>query len=347
MNSDSFNSNHVLQGGYFHKTLRRWQSTNILVDPSNFIFPLFLHENDDAYEEIPSLPSIYRLGLNKLKNYLEPIVNDGLTCVLLFGVIENDSLKDEFGSYADSENNSVIRAIPKLKEWFPQLLIACDVCLCAYTYHGHCGVFNQTKCPSIDSCLNREKSVERIAQVALAFAKAGAHVVAPSDMMDGRIDAIRNILKQNHMLNTVSVMSYSTKFASAFYGPFRDAAKSAPSFGDRRCYQLPSGSTGLAIRASQRDVEEGADILMVKPCMSYLDIVKEIKREFPHHPLAVYHVSGEYAMIWHGAKANAFDLRMILIEIIHSFRRAGADIIISYYTPSILKWIKENKFNLN
>ncbi|CAF0713497.1 unnamed protein product [Brachionus calyciflorus] len=347
MNSQNFNSNHVLQGGYFHKTIRRWQSTNILVDASNFIFPLFVHENDETFEEIPSLPNIYRIGLNKLRNYLEPIVNDGLTCVLLFGVIDSDSLKDESGSYADNQNSSVLRAIPKLREWFPDLLIACDVCLCAYTFHGHCGVFSESKSLSVDSCINRENSVERIAQVALAFAKAGAHVVAPSDMMDGRIDAIRNILNQNNMLNRVSVMSYSTKFASAFYGPFRDAAKSAPAFGDRRCYQLPAGSTGLAIRASERDVQEGADILMVKPCMSYLDIVKELKQTFPHHPLAVYQVSGEYAMIWHGAKANSFDLRMILIEIIHSLRRSGADIIISYYTPMILKWIKENKFSLN
>jgi porphobilinogen synthase len=164
-------------------------------------------------------------------------------------------------------------------------------------------------------------------------------------MMDGRIHSIKKLLDENKMLNTVSVMSYSTKFASAFYGPFRDAAKSAPSFGDRRCYQLPSGSTGLAIRASERDVKEGADILMVKPCLAYLDIVKQIKTEYPYHPLAVYQVSGEYAMIWHGAAAKAFDLRMILIETITSLRRAGADIVISYYTPIILRWIKENKFN--
>ena len=164
--------------------------------------------------------------------------------------------------------------------------------------------------------------------------------------MDGRIDAIRKLLNENNMLNAVSVMSYSSKFASAFYGPFRDAAKSAPSFGDRRAYQLPSASTGLAVRASERDVAEGADILMVKPCMAYLDIVKELKQTFPHHPLAVYQVSGEYAMLWHGAQAKAFDLRMILIETIYSMRRAGADIIISYYTPMILKWLNENKFSM-
>lgn len=165
-------------------------------------------------------------------------------------------------------------------------------------------------------------------------------------MMDGRIDAIKKVLHDNGMLNRVCIMSYSTKFASAFYGPFRDAAKSAPSFGDRRSYQLPHGSTGLALRASQRDVNEGADILMVKPVLAYLDVVKEIKQTFPHHPLAVYQVSGEYAMMWHGANAGAFDLRSIVIEVTHSLRRAGADIIISYFTPQILKWLREDKFNI-
>ncbi len=207
--------------------------------------------------------------------------------------------------------------------------------------------FTKKQSYSVDACLNREQSVQRIAEVSVAFARAGAHIIAPSDMMDGRIDSIKKLLQASQLLNRVSVMSYSSKFASSFYGPFRDAAKSAPSFGDRRCYQLPAGSTGLAVRASQRDVAEGADILMVKPCMAYLDIVKEIKQACPHHPLAVYQVSGEYAMLWHGARANAFDLRAILVETMHSFRRAGADIIISYYTPSILQWLREDNFNLN
>jgi porphobilinogen synthase len=271
---------------------------------------------------------------------LDSVVENGLKCVLLFGVIDNDKLKDEKGSYADSPHSAVMRVIPKLREWYPNLLIACDVCLCAYTTHGHCGILKE------NSVIDQDPSAKRIAEIALSFAKQGAHIVAPSDMMDGRIGEIKKLLKANGLLNTVSVMSYSSKFASSFYGPFRDAAKSAPAFGDRRCYQLPFGSSGLAIRATQRDVEEGADMLMVKPCLSYLDIVKDLKREFPHHPLAVYQVSGEYAMIWHGAQAKSFDLRMILIEITTSLRRAGADIIISYYTPTILKWIKENNFSI-
>ena len=221
--NDKLSINHVLQGSYFHKTLRQWHSTNTLVNAFSFIYPLFIHENDNACEEIATLPNIKRLGINTVKEHLEPIVANGLKCVLLFGVLETENLKDQNGSYADNADSSVIRLIPLLKKWFPDLLVACAVCLCAYTSHGHCGVFHETK---VDSCLNREKSTERIAQVALAFAKAGCDIVAPSDMMDGRILAIKNLLEQNKLLNKVSVMSYSAKFASSFYGPFRDAAKS-------------------------------------------------------------------------------------------------------------------------
>lgn len=349
----NLNLNHILQGGYFNDTLRKWQSTNTQITPANLILPLFIHENDDCEEDISSLPGVKRLGMNKLQAFLDPIVANDLKCVLLFGVIDNPSLKDSIGSFADNPSNPVIRSIPLLKKLYPNLTIACDVCLCAYTEHGHCGVFNEKRemediddRGDLEQYIDRERSCERIAKVALAFAKAGADIVAPSDMMDGRIYAIKSLLAEYNYLNRVCVMSYSTKFSSAFYGPFRDAAKSAPSFGNRKQYQLPCASTGLAIRASQRDVQEGADILMVKPCMPYLDIIKEIKREFPYHPLAVYQVSGEYAMIYHAAQANTFNLYAILLEVMTSIRRAGADIIISYYTPLILNWIKENKFSI-
>ena len=350
----NFNLSHVLQSGYFNKTLRDWQSTNTNITSSNLMLPIFIHEDDDCDQDIPSLPEVKRLGINKLEGFLRPLVNSKLKSILLFGVIDSDTLKDAHGSFADNPLNPVTRAIPLIRKLFPELTIACDVCLCAYTSHGHCGVFNDKEKATIDSCninlaevLDRETSVKRIASMALAFAKAGADVVAPSDMMDGRIHEIKKVLNENRLLNRVSVMSYSTKFSSAFYGPFRDAAKSAPSFGNRKCYQLPCNSTGLAVRASERDVQEGADILMVKPCMSYLDIVKEIKQKFPHHPLAVYQVSGEYAMIYHGAKANTFNLKDILIEILTGMRRAGADIIISYYTPKILEWLEEDSFNIS
>ena len=189
--------------------------------------------------------------------------------------------------------------------------------------------------------IDNDASIKRLAEISLAYAKAGCQIIAPSDMMDGRVGAIKQTLAENGLGNTVTVMSYSAKFASSFYGPFRDAAKSAPAFGDRKCYQLPPGSTGLAERAVDRDVREGADILMVKPGLAYLDVVKMVKSKYPSHPLAIYQVSGEYAMLYHGAQAGAFNLKTTLLEVLTSMRRAGADIIITYYTPSLLDWLKE------
>ncbi|KAM7144075.1 delta-aminolevulinic acid dehydratase isoform 2-T5 [Macrochelys suwanniensis] len=246
-------------------------------------------------------------------------------------------LQDERGSAADVENTPAIQAIKKIRSSFPELLIACDVCLCPYTSHGHCGILRK------DGTIQNEASCQRLAEVSLAYAKAGCHIVAPSDMMDGRIAAMKEALVSNNMGNKVSVMSYSAKFASCFYGPFRDAALSKPAFGDRRCYQLPPGARGLALRAVDRDVREGADMLMVKPGMPYLDLVRDVKAKHPTHPLAVYHVSGEFAMLWHGAQAGAFNLKTAVMEVMTGFRRAGADIIITYYVPQLLKWLKEEQ----
>lgn len=281
------------------------------------------------------MPSVYRFGLKKLMEHLNPLVELGLSSILLFGVIDNLP-KDDNGSHADSNSNPVIRALPLLRQAYPGLLIACDVCLCPYTSHGHCGILD-------GGIINNERSIERIANIALSYARMGAHIVAPSDMMDNRIAAIKRTLIENGMENLCSVLSYSVKFASGFYGPFRDAAKSAPSFGDRRAYQLPSGSRGLAIRAARRDVDEGADMLMVKPGISYLDIVRDVKNEFPEYPMFIYQVSGEYAMLLHGAKAGAFDLKNVLKEVLTSMRRAGADCIITYFVPTLLEWLKEDR----
>jgi porphobilinogen synthase len=291
-------------------------------------------DSPDAEEEIASLPEQKRYGVNCLEQAVKPLVDKGLKSVIIFGVITKLP-KDDCGSSADSADNPAILAVKKLRSAFPDLLVVCDVCLCPYTSHGHCGILNE------DGTINNDKSIQRLAEVSLAYAKAGCQVIAPSDMMDGRVASIKSILHSNGFGNKVTVMSYSTKFASSFYGPFRDAAKSAPAFGDRRCYQLPPSARGLAIRASERDVKEGADILMVKPGMPYLDIAREIKDKFPHHPLAMYHVSGEYAMLYHGSKAGAFDLKTIVLEVVHGMRRAGVDIIISYYTPKLLSWISE------
>nr|XP_020664846.1 delta-aminolevulinic acid dehydratase [Pogona vitticeps] len=326
----------LLHSGYFHPILRSWQATATALDASHLIYPIFITDTPDAVEPIASLPGQARYGVKKLEELLRPLVADGLKCVLIFGV-PTHAVKDECGSAADAEDTPVIQAVRTIRSLFPELLIACDVCLCPYTSHGHCGILRQ------DGTLQNEASCRRLAEVALAYAKAGCHIVAPSDMMDGRIRAIKEALVSNDLGNKVSVLSYSAKFASCFYGPFRDAAQSKPAFGDRRCYQLPPGSRGLALRAVDRDVREGADLLMVKPGMPYLDLVREVKDRHPNHPLAVYHVSGEFAMLWHGAQAGAFDLKAVVLEAMAGFRRAGADIIITYYVPQLLQWLKGDR----
>uniref|UniRef100_A0A8C6SH60 Delta-aminolevulinic acid dehydratase n=1 Tax=Neogobius melanostomus TaxID=47308 RepID=A0A8C6SH60_9GOBI len=276
--------------------MRTWQTCATDLKPDNLIYPIFITDNEDAVEPISSLPGQARYG-------------KGLKCVLIFGVPAQIP-KDERGSAADTPDTPAVIAVRKIRAVFPELLVACDVCLCPYTSHGHCGILNE------DGTLNNDASCLRLAEVALTYAQAGCHIIAPSDMMDGRVRAIKQFLLVNGLGNKVSVLSYSAKFASCYYGPFRDAAQSKPAFGDRRCYQLPPG-------ARERDVKEGADMLMVKPGLPYLDIVREVKDKFPSHPLAVYNVSGEFAMMWHGAQAGAFDLRAAVMEAMTAFRRAG------------------------
>ncbi|XP_075159979.1 porphobilinogen synthase [Haematobia irritans] len=324
-----------LHSGIHHPTLRLLQESGCEITPHNLMYPVFVVCDDDALQPIGSMPGQSRMGINKLKEHLEPLVAKGLSSILIFGVVECD-MKDDQATNADSEKNPVVKALPLLRKWFPNLLLACDVCLCPYMSHGHCGV--------LDECgLRNDESIARLAQVAVAYARAGAHIVAPSDMMDNRIKAIKEGLIEAKLENRVSVLSYSAKFASNFYGPFRDAAKSAPAFGDRRCYQLPSGSKGLAMRAVQRDVTEGADMLMVKPGMPYLDILRQTKDTFPSHPLYVYQVSGEYAMLFYAHMHGAFELKDALMESMKGFRRAGADCIITYFTPKILDILLEEK----
>jgi len=328
--------NSKLHGSIHHPVLRALQESNCTIEPHNIMYPVFVIPEESFNEPIASMPGISRMGIKYLRNHLIPLVEDGLASILLFGVVDSN-LKDEQGSYADSKDNPVVKALPLLREWFPKLLIACDVCLCPYTSHGHCGIITTD---GIDNKL----SISRLQEIALAYAKAGAHIVAPSDMMDNRVGAIKEILIHNKLDSKVSILSYSAKFASNFYGPFRDAAKSAPAFGDRRCYQLPSGSRGLAIRATERDVTEGADMLMVKPGMPYLDIIRDIKNCHPHHPLYVYQVSGEFAMLYHASQAGAFNLQDAVLESMKAFRRAGADCIITYFAPLLIK-ILSNRSN--
>ncbi|KJE98177.1 delta-aminolevulinic acid dehydratase, variant 1 [Capsaspora owczarzaki ATCC 30864] len=327
---------HELHSGYFHPTLRSWQSNAAHLAASQLIYPLFISDVEDNWEEIGSLPGQFRFGLAHIDRVVAPLVAKGLRTVLLFGVPVQVP-KDATGSLADADDSCVARAVRHLRKTYPSLLVACDVCLCPYTSHGHCGILYD------DGTINNQASTERLAQVALSYARAGCQIIAPSDMMDGRIASIKTALRGAHLHSKVSVMSYSAKFASCFYGPFRDAAKSAPAAGDRKCYQLPPGARGLALRATDRDVAEGADMLMVKPGGPYLDIVRDVKNKYPDVPLAIYHVSGEFAMLWHAAKAGAFDLRAAVLETVRGMRRAGADIIITYYTPQLLDWLQDEQ----
>lgn len=299
------------------------------------MYPIFVTDDPNARVEIKSLPGQCRWGLDRLKELLEPLVAKGLTSVLIFGVPVS-SEKDIRGSLADDPTSTVVPAIKLIRELFPHLYIAADVCLCEYTSHGHCGIFQ-----SDNKVLDSLKSVERIAEVALNYAKAGADCVAPSDMMDGRIKAIKRALIDNGFGNRCTLMSYSAKFASAMYGPFREAAGSTPSFGDRKCYQLPPAARGLARRAILRDVNEGADIIMVKPAMPYLDILASAAELAPNHPLAAYQVSGEYAMIVAGARAGVYDLKTMARESVDGIIRAGATVIATYFTPDFLDWLDQ------
>lgn len=297
------------------------------------IYPLFITDNADEETLIPSLPNQHRRGVNRLIPFLRPLVAKGLCSVILFGVPLQPSAKDAFGTAADDPTGPVISALSLIRRHFPHLFVVADVCLCEYTSHGHCGILRD------DGSLNNAMSVERISDVAVAYAQAGAHCVAPSDMNDGRVRAIKLKLIEAGIAHQVNLMSYSAKFSGCLYGPFRDAAGSSPSFGDRRCYQLPPGGRGLASRAIRRDIEEGADIIMVKPATSYLDIISDAKQLGKNMPVAAYQVSGEYAMIHAGAKAGVYDLKTMAFESTEGILRAGANIVVSYFTPEFLDWL--------
>ncbi|GLB37559.1 putative tetrapyrrole biosynthesis porphobilinogen synthase [Lyophyllum shimeji] len=321
----------ILQGGYHHALPRTWQAKQQLTK-SMLMYPIFVTDEADARVEIPSLPGQCRWGVNRLEAFLAALVKKGLQSVILFGVPVKSS-KDARGTLADDPTGPVISAVKLLRALFPDLYIACDVCLCEYTDHGHCGYLNP------DGTIDNTSSVARLAEVALNYAKAGAHCVAPSDMMDGRVKAIKRSLIEAGYGNGCTLMSYSAKFASAMYGPFRDAAGSAPSFGNRKCYQLPVGARGLARRAIVRDMGEGADIIMVKPSLPYLDIIADAAQLAADHPIACYQVSGEFAMIHAGAAAGVYDLKTMAFESVEGMVRAGATLIVTYFTPEFLEWL--------
>jgi len=313
-----------------------------------FIYPIFISDEPDCEQEILTLPGQKRWGVNKLEGFLAPLVKKGLKGVILFGVPVTLA-KDDVGTHADSDVTPVVLALRLLSRLFPNLLLAADVCLCEYTSHGHCGVPSSHSNPSLAAPphsngaphLDPVASKNRIAEVAVAYAKAGAQIVAPSDMMDGRIKAIKEGLIREGYGNRCGIMSYSAKFASGLYGPFRDAAGSGQMSGNRKCYQLPPNARGLARRAINRDALEGADFLMVKPSLPYLDIIRDCANLQPDIPTACYQVSGEYAMVIAGAEKGIYGLREMAEETVGGMVRAGASIILTYFTPQFLDWLDE------
>ncbi len=294
----------------------------------SLILPLFIKEGKNIKQEIQSLPNQFHYSPDMVGQAIEDALQKGVKAVLLFGLPEN---KDEYGSEAFNENGVLQKGIQEIKKNYPEMYVITDVCMCEYTSHGHCGILNGEQ-------VDNDKTLPYLAKVALSHVKAGADMVAPSDMMDGRIDALRMTLDQNGFTDT-PIMSYAVKYASAFYGPFREAAGSAPAFGNRKSYQMDFHNSREAIKESLMDASEGADILMVKPALSYLDVIKAVKEQ-THLPLAAYSVSGEYAMIKAAAGQGLIDEYNVMCESAVSIYRAGADILISYYAKEIAAAIK-------
>ncbi|MCR1953631.1 porphobilinogen synthase [Clostridioides mangenotii] len=318
------------------RRLRRNKATRNLVKETKLnlhelIYPLFIIEGENIKSEITSLPDVYHLSIDKLEDEIKELKELGLEHVLLFGIPNNDD-KDEFGKEAYNEDGIVQRAIKKIKEVDPDMNVITDVCMCEYTSHGHCGIINE------NGYVDNDKTLEYLAKIALSHVKAGADIVAPSDMMDGRIKAIRETLDKEGYID-IPIMTYSSKYSSSFYGPFREAAHSTPSFGDRKTYQMDYCNSNEALIETMLDIEEGADILMVKPALSYLDIIRRVKDNFDL-PLAAYNVSGEYAMLKNAVKNNIVSEDAIYESII-SIKRAGADIIITYFAKDLAKIIRK------
>ena len=309
------------------ETLRRLvRETVLTVD--DLIYPLFVIEGEGVRNEISAMPGCYQLSVENLVEEVKGVQELGIPGVILFGL---PAEKDEAASQAYAEEGIIQRAIRAIKEKVPEILVITDVCLCEYTSHGHCGVVREGE------VLN-DVTLELLAKTALSHAEAGADMVAPSDMMDGRVAAIRSQLDEAGFAD-VPIMAYSAKHASSFYGPFREAAESAPAFGDRRSYQMDPANGDEAVREAALDIEEGADIVMVKPALPALDLIWRIKREFGY-PTAAYNVSGEYSMVKAAAAKGWLDEKKVVLELLTGIKRAGADIILTYHAKDVAKWLK-------
>ncbi|MCB6615358.1 porphobilinogen synthase [Ruminococcus sp. 210702-SL.1.03] len=297
---------------------------------ADMIYPIFVEEGEGLTAPVESMPTVYRYSIDRLEEILPQIAESGIAGLLIFGVPKH---KDEFATEAYCDEGVTQQAIRYIKKNYPELIVIADVCLCEYTNHGHCGVICGEK-------ILNDETLPLLSKMAVSMAKAGADIIAPSDMMDGRVAAIRAALDENGYID-VPIMSYSAKFASGYYSPFRDAADSAPSFGDRKTYQMDPANRREALREIADDIEEGADMVMVKPALPYLDILREA-RDMTDLPLAAYNVSGEFSMVKAAAKLGWIDEKRIVMENMTAIKRAGADIIITYHALDAAKWLRED-----
>ena len=300
------------------------------VSAEDLIYPLFVEDGENIKTPVPSMPGVYQYSIDRLDEVLDEVTACGIPAILLFGIPAH---KDEVGSGAYDPDGITQRAIRHIKTKYPKLLVIADICLCEYTSHGHCGVVE-------DGCILNDETLPLLAKAAVTNADAGADIIAPSDMMDGRVAAIREALDAKGHVNT-PILSYSAKYASGYYGPFRDAAGSAPHFGDRRSYQMDPPNAREAIREIRDDMEEGADMIIVKPALAYLDILKTVREEFLV-PVVTYNVSGEYVMVKAAAQNGWIDEKRIVMENMIAMKRAGADRIITYHALDVAKWLAED-----
>ena len=296
---------------------------------NDLIYPMFVVHGHNTATEISAMPGCYQYSVDALVIAAKELAALGIPGIILFGIPE---AKDPLGSEAYADDGIIQQAVRAIKDAVPNLLVMTDVCLCEYTDHGHCGVVEAGE-------VQNDPTLELLVKESLSHARAGADVIAPSDMMDGRVGAIREALDENGYEN-IPIMAYSAKYASAFYGPFREAAESTPQFGDRRAYQMDPANVEEALREVALDIQEGADILMVKPALSYLDVIHRVKTEF-QVPVAAYNVSGEYAMIKAAAQNGWIDEKRVALEVLNSIKRAGADIILTYFAKSVVEWLND------
>lgn len=308
-------------------TIRRMVRETTL-DPSDFIYPLFVRSGRGVKTEISAMPGNYHFSVDRVVEEVGEAWDEGVRSVILFGIPDR---KDETGSEAHDDGAAVQQSVGALKKAYPDLVVITDVCLCEYTSHGHCGVVK-------DGLVLNDPTLEILAKTAVSHARAGADVVAPSDMMDGRVGAIRDALDEADFTDT-AILAYSAKYASAFYGPFREAAGSTPQYGDRRGYQMDPGNSDEALREVELDLEEGADIVMVKPALAYLDVIRRVRETFGV-PLAAYNVSGEFSMVMAAVERGWLDRERTILEVLTSIRRAGADLILTYHAREAARLLR-------